>query len=37
MCEGSIYTGTIFVTKDFKENVDRNGLRGFRFEEVGDF
>ncbi len=37
MCEKSIYTGAAFVTEAFKENVDRNGLMGFRFEEVGDF
>lgn len=37
MCEGRIYTGAVFVTEDFKENVDKNELIGFRFEEVGDF
>lgn len=37
MCGGRIYTGAVFVTEKFKENVDRNELRGFRFEEVGDF
>ncbi len=37
LCEGQLYTGVIFVKDEFKEIIERNGLTGFSFEEVGEY
>jgi len=37
LCEGELYEGEVFVKDEFKEIIERNGLTGFSFEEVGEY